>query len=308
MVDTNYTISSSNVTTLMIKNAQNIIDELVKLNPTLNKTDPGILDTLNKTLLNLFKILPRKMNKVQNYLVPLNTIGNETTAAVNKIIMREQDILDSLSSMVALNSTDSSTNQKIDILEQMGISMSIKDSKLEDKVNKLLGSLSDKYINSWYVKNIKTQTAYDAHLTSVDDKQEKLFWHGSRNENWINIVQKGLMIRPSGVVITGAMFGNGIYFADRALKSYGYTSGKGSRWASGNSDVAFMALYRVHVGKQLDVYEHTSECYKFDEKYLKRKGGYDSVYAHKGKSLMNNEFMVYNTNQATIYALVELRG
>jgi poly [ADP-ribose] polymerase len=36
------------------------------------------------------------------------------------------------------------------------------------------------------------------------------------------------MIRPSGAVYTGSMFGDGIYFADKAAKSIGYSSLSGS--------------------------------------------------------------------------------
>jgi hypothetical protein len=36
-------------------------------------------------------------------------------------------------------------------------------------------------------------------------------------------MQTGLLIRPSGA-ISGSMFGDGIYFADKAQKSIGYSS------------------------------------------------------------------------------------
>jgi hypothetical protein len=45
--------------------------------------------------------------------------------------------------------------------------------------------------------------------------KERLYWHGSRNENWFNIMQTGLLIRPSGAVHTGSMFGDGIYLLIR---------------------------------------------------------------------------------------------
>jgi poly [ADP-ribose] polymerase len=43
-------------------------------------------------------------------------------------------------------------------------------------------------------------------------------------------MQTGLLIRPSGAVHTGSMFGDGIYFADKAQKSIGYSSLSGSHW------------------------------------------------------------------------------
>lgn len=56
------------------------------------------------------------------------------------------------------------------------------------------------------------------------------------------------------------MFGYGTYFATKAQKSLGYTSLKGSCWASGDSSYAFMGLYDVAYGKPYD-------AYSFDHRY-----------------------------------------
>ena len=61
-------------------------------------------------------------------------------------------------------------------------------------------------------------------------------------------------------IITGKMFGNGIYFAPSAAKSWGYTSARGTRWARGTSNTAFMALFATAYGNpvsytHLDVYK-----------------------------------------------------
>jgi poly [ADP-ribose] polymerase len=145
-------------------------------------------------------------------------------------------------------------------------------------------------------------------MSNALDKKEEIFWHGSRNENWIHILEKGLLIRPSSAIQTGSMFADGIYFADKAKKSFGYTSANNSYWARGSSDTAIMALYKVHVGNQYKIKHHTSECYKFSKKYLKDKGNYDSCWAIGGADLKNDEFVVYDISQATIFALVEFRG
>jgi poly [ADP-ribose] polymerase len=67
-------------------------------------------------------------------------------------------------------------------------------------------------------------------------------------------MQTGLLIRPSGAVHTGSMFGDGIYFADKAQKSIGYSSLSGSHWTKGNENRAFLALFDVHVGNQKETY------------------------------------------------------
>ena len=68
---------------------------------------------------------------------------------------------------------------------------------------------------------------------------KKFLWHGSKNENWLNILGTGLKLNPNAT-ITGKMFGKGIYFAPSATKSAGYTSMTGSYWANGRSNRAFM--------------------------------------------------------------------
>jgi poly [ADP-ribose] polymerase len=145
-------------------------------------------------------------------------------------------------------------------------------------------------------------------MSKVDNKKCELFFHGSRNENWLSILENGLLLRPSNVVISGKMFGYGTYFADKAQKSLGYTSSRGSYWARGSSNEAFMALFEVHLGNSLEVDAFESWCSRLDESSLKKKGNYDSVFAKAGKSLRNNEFIVYNQNQANIKYLVQLRG
>jgi poly [ADP-ribose] polymerase len=142
-------------------------------------------------------------------------------------------------------------------------------------------------------------------LEKALDKKKRLYFHGSRNENWFNILQTGLLIRPSGAVHTGSMFGDGIYFADKAQKSIGYTSLNGSYWARGGDNKAFLALFDVHLGKQKEILHHDSSCYSLSDKVLK-KDGYDSVFAKGGADLRNNEFIVYNSAQCTVSHLIEI--
>ena len=58
--------------------------------------------------------------------------------------------------------------------------------------------------------------------------QTMLLWHGTNTANCLGILQNGFRIAPSDSAgLTGAMFGEGIYFADRFGKSMQYTSGYG---------------------------------------------------------------------------------
>ena len=293
MVNANYSISSNAVTPAMIAEAQKIINAMSAMQVSTT--------AFNSYLIKLFNTLPRKMKKVQEYLAT-------SSSQFGNIIAREQDMLDGIASVMPTNQTQVGG----DILAQLGLQMSEKDTALESKVKDMLGEISHKYVNCWYISNDATQKRYEDNLAKQKGvhRTEQIFWHGSRNENWLSILKNGMLIRPSGAVYTGSMFDKdgGIYFANQAKKSFGYTSANGSYWANGNSNTAFMALFRVNTGKHHNVYKHTSECYQFTKQYLKDKGNYDSVYAHKGSSLRNDEFIIYDVSQCTIYALVELHA
>lgn len=101
------------------------------------------------------------------------------------------------------------------------------------------------------------------------------------------------------------MFGDGIYFADKAQKSIGYSSLRGSYWTKGGDDKAFLALFDVHVGNQKEILHHTSNCYSLCQSVMDKEG-YDSVFAKGGADLRNNEYIIYNGAQCTVSHLVEI--
>jgi ankyrin repeat protein/predicted DNA-binding WGR domain protein len=51
----------------------------------------------------------------------------------------------------------------------------------------------------------------------------RLLWHGTRRANLMSIFTQGLRIAPSDVDLNGQQFGKGIYFADVASKSLGFS-------------------------------------------------------------------------------------
>jgi poly [ADP-ribose] polymerase len=96
------------------------------------------------------------------------------------------------------------------------------------------------------IKNVKTQDKYEQFKASMPNCITKLFFHGSRNENFWNILKNGLILNPKAVV-TGKMLGRGIYFANKAAKSINYTSLRGSYWSHGTSNVGYMAVFAVAI-------------------------------------------------------------
>jgi poly [ADP-ribose] polymerase len=195
---------------------------------------------------------------------------------------------------------------EVTILDQMGLSVEVEnDEETLKLIKKLMGSNVHQMKSVFKVVNKKTQEKFNKNFEQARVKKKRFYWHGSRNENWFNILQTGLLIRPSGAVHTGSMFGDGIYFADKAQKSIGYSSLRGSYWANGGDNKAFLALFDVHLGNQKEILHHDSSCYKLSDNVLKKEG-YDSVFAKGGADLRNNEYIVYKPEQCTVSHLIEI--
>ena len=297
-ISDNYTISSNKVTQAMIDEAQDILTSLINIDD---------IESFNETLLKLFTTIPRKMGNVQNYL-------SKSKDDFSDIIQKEQDLLDVMKGQVVQKQIiDESVNENSEqkentILEQLGLVFEECDKKDIAIIKDALGSCSDKFYKAWRVKNIKTQRRYDDFVKENNIKNTKLLFHGSRNENWWSIINSGLVLKPTNAVITGKMFGYGIYYAPKARKSLGYTSLSGSYWARGNSSSGFMALMDVAYGKPYDVYSFDSKYYDFNyEKLQQVCKGANCLHAHEGSMLRNDEIIIYKEEQCTIRYLIELR-
>jgi poly [ADP-ribose] polymerase len=294
----NYTISSNKVTQIMIDEAQAILNNLIS-------TDT--VELFNEVLVELFKIIPRKMGKVKDYLA----IKKDDFA---EIIQREQDLLDVMKGQVVQQSVIDDTNDityelpNQTILDALGLQFAEITNDEKELIKRNLGSCSNKYYQAWKVINNKTQKKFDDFVTNSNIKEKKLLWHGSRNENWWSIINTGLVLRPAAV-ITGKMFGMGIYFAPKAEKSLGYTSLTGSYWAGGNSNSAFMSLYDVAYGKPYNVYSFESQYHNLTYDSLQKAcSGANCLHAHSDRGMLrNDEIVVYKEEQLTVKYLVELK-
>lgn len=297
-ISDNYTISSNKVTHAMVDEAQDVLTSLI---------DAKDVDTFNETLLKLFTVIPRKMGNVKDYLA-------EKSDDFSRIIQKEQDLLDVMKGQVVQKQMIDENSEKDDIqnentiLEQLGLVFEECSTKDIAVIKDALGSCSDRFYQAWRVKNIQTQKRYDDFVRENHITNTKLLFHGSRNENWWSIINSGLVLKPTNAVITGKMFGYGIYYAPKARKSLGYTSLDGSYWVRGNSKFGFMALMEVAYGKPYDVYSFDRKYYDFDcQKLQQACPGANCLHAHEGSMLRNDEIIVYKEEQCTIRYLIELR-
>lgn len=301
----NYEITAEGITQKMIDETENDISVLADI-VNMSISDSEKLSRFNIALQTLMTDNQRKMNKVADHLAT-------SVSDFADIIEREQDMLDNLKGQMQnkqQNQQITPSKQKdITVLEAKGLQMRPVTYKEEDQILAHLGrdyhgSVERRYVRGFAVENSATRQAYEKFKTDHDIGKDgvKLFYHGSKVENWYSIMKQGLSLNPNASV-TGKMFGNGLYFASDCRKSLNYMDTKHSRWNDGNRDSGYTAIYAVALGK----------CYlptgalssSFDKKDVNRLGC-DSVFADKNRTcLQNDEYIVYDAAQCTIKYLCE---
>ena len=295
-VKKNYSVSSASVTEEMVYEAQLVINNLISIK-SVNK--------FNDELLKLFEIIPRKMDNVRSYLI-------KSIDEIDKVISREQDLLDIMRGQIVTKSTATENKAKeidnsgITILDEMGITMRECTPEEINEIKDCMKESSYHFSRAWRVDNISTRKKYEEFIKAYNIKNTKLLFHGSRTENWFSILKTGLKIRPANAVWTGSMFSDGLYFAPKCQKSIGYTSLGGSYWAGGKDNTAYMALFDTAYGKPYNVYNFDSKYYSMS--FDKLPVGCNCLHAHAGNGMLrNDEIVYYKTEQMTIKYLIEIK-
>jgi poly [ADP-ribose] polymerase len=131
---------------------------------------------------------------------------------------------------------------------------------------------------------------------------QKLLFHGSRIQNWVGILSRGILL-PKIVVSMGVhrtdagWLGHGIYFGDAACTSFAYTT-------PGKKKTHLMAIARVALGKMKD---YTKITYGLTAP----PDGYDSCHGVRARMLRASEFaddeyVVYDARQQRLEYLAEV--
>ena len=297
VIKANYSVKSGQVTKIMVDEVQKYLDAMTYANS---------LNEFNNYLLEIFKIIPRSMSRVDAYLA-------YSQNDIAKIIQREQDLLDIMRGQIITpvkgQKVVTQAGNKHTILELNGIQIEEADAKDFELVRQKLGQNASRLKNVWRVNNEKQEKAYQKYCKDEGLRKRdcKLLFHGTRSENVWNILKTGLVLRPQNVKIQGKMFGYGIYFAPSSSKSLGYTSLSGSYWAKGNANSGFMILHAVAYGKPYDVYSFDSKYYNFDYRALRNAcPGAHCLHAHAGSMLKNDEIIVYKEEQLMPLYLIEI--
>jgi len=286
-VEASYQVAAGEVTPGQIAGAQELLDRASRL----LKGGRHTRDGLNAILKELYRAIPRRMADTRRHFLD----DGYTVAFATELLQAEQGLLDTLESQTKGNA------QKL-TLDALGLDIAVADQADRD----LIAAKTDFAVAGhriFRVVNKKTEAAFRG------GKRTRLLYHGTRNANWLSVLQKGLRIRPSGIQTTGSMFGEAIYFANRARKSLGYTSLKGSHWASGAETVGYLAVFEVDTGREWNLLK--KERYAgwmggIDAARVGREG-FDTVFAKAGADLRNDEHVVYDPARCTIRYLIEVK-
>lgn len=259
VVKNNYKFASSKVTQKQIDEVQSLLNEFT------NSIDSLNVDYLNKLLVQIFTILPRKMQVVKENLIP----ENGSKDAVVEILKREEELLESMQSMVS--STVKTTTGEVKYVED-SLGIEILPGNYQDLGQK----------QTFDILHRKHKERFDGFVTKQNNKYTADLYHGSNVTNWLSIINRGLLIKPSGVYHAGSNYGNGIYFSDQHTKSLAYT----------RSNPKILGVYEVHLG----------DIYKAD--YTNSSLNLESIKPKHSVNGNRIEYIVYRPEQCSLKKLL----
>ena len=269
-------------------------------------------DKFNRALLKIWTIIPRKIANVRTAVYnPGRYMPKDTE--LNKFISNEQSLLDNI---ILQSKATSNANGINTISEAFGFKF-VKATAEErdfivDKINKESDSGSFRVKNVYKVANPVRDAEFEDYLENNklenNDKNIKLYWHGTGPENVLSIMSNGLIIRPANASYSGSAFGDGIYSAPSPNKSWTYTRpnyDRNSRWMFVNAVITGNSF------KCTNNYDRIGSiriCDLKGNKFSQLNLGYHSVHAQAGSSsyVRRDEVIVYNKAQVSTKFLVEI--
>ena len=291
LVAKTYTVKYDDVTQTQIDEAQNYINELMKI-------DKKDVTLINSTLLKLYMVIPRYMGNVKDHLLP--------NIDIDKVLQQEQDNLDAMASQVKMYSTKKDT--KVDkkakketktLLDLLGIK-SMKQTKPGKDVEYLIKQLTGRKIESYFELDKPSENErFDNWMKKQNNKSTRILIHGTKCTSVIPILEQGLKIRPTGnYQFSGKAYGDGNYFSEVCSKSLNYT---------GYDPDKILLVYEVHTGNPF-VYDgwYRGNSFTLSYKELSSRG-YDSTYVKAGNGLLNSEIIAYKEEQARIKYIIWLK-
>lgn len=284
----NYNIGIENITEAMVRQADIIIEDM----EFLVRHRCRVFE-FNEKLCELWRVIPRSIENTRSECA-------QTENDFAFILKRESSFLDTLRGNVKSNRPEESSDDMEKYCQNLGLEIREVNTKEKNEIISLMDN-SERYVKAYRVVKCKQEKAFKRY--AKEKGNVRLLFHGTKNENLFSIISNKLLLNPHAA-ITGKMFGNGIYFANsgNSSKSTRYTSINGSYWAHGRSSRAYLLMYDVALG---NVYNTSEHDYAWEQKGFHQK--YDSLHAHAGKVLYNDEIITYSEDSSLIRYIIEIR-
>lgn len=295
LVAKTYTVKAKDVTQAQIDEAQVHLNALLKI----DKKDET---AINSKLLELYMVIPRYMEKVQNYLLP--------NINLDKVLQQEQDNLDAMASQVSMIKVDKKgkkskkeekeeKEQTKTLLDVLGVS-NMKEIDGHKDIEYLIKQLPKNKIQAIFeVQKPEHDDIFEKWMTSQKNTETRYLLHGTRCTSVIPIIEQGLKIRPQGnYQFSGKVYGDGNYFSETCSKSLNYT---------GYDNDQVLLVYEVHTGKPF-TYDgwYKGNSFTLNYKNLQERG-YDSTFVKAGGGLLNTEIIAYKEQQCRIKYIIWLK-
>lgn len=314
------------VTQKSIDEARAILQEMWDLHPLLNNGE-NLSYSMNfdsdevgrfLTLVNEYLMrIPQRVGSSRGWWVDMFCKKSDLT--------RQFDFLDQLSTSITLFESNQQSNKddtaNIEEHEQVfdrQIRL-VTDQKVIDEIQKMFADTANRSHSSY---GLRLKHVYELVSDNQAFKKKakkignvKRLWHGTRNFNVLSIIKNGLLLPKSNnglnMNITGAMFGDGVYFSNQSTKSLNYSNGY---WGGASQNHCFMFVADVAMGKEFYAAHKNAESTAKGSPVYPVKG-FDSVYARGGRrnlthggymsNLSNDEMIVFDLNQIDLRYLCE---
>ena len=281
----------SAITEKMAKESRRVWKELKE-----RKTIKGF----NKKVMELAQIAPRKCRYVTDLMA-------QSTADFQRIIDREDDIISSMEVIVGsrpASSLASTAQAHRASYADLGIEVYYANAEQEKKVMEMLSpQLRPKVKRIYRVIPKAQKERFNKYLKDNHIRCVKELFHGTKNVNLHSIMQNSLLL-DSGAAYTGSMLGKALYLAPNSLKSWNYTSARGTTWAHGTSDVGYMCIFAAAYGKPY-IADTDAKIRKYTKSELAAKGC-NCVHAKGGVTwLRADEVAMFDQDGVLLNYVVE---
>lgn len=290
-MEENYTITLDNISQEMISQAQEFLEDLYQRRNNMS------LANLNMELHKYYVMIPRLIPNLRKYDI-------HKKADIDQRFSDEQEKLDFLVELK--NSPDIINNDQNQQTILEALQLQWRDVNIDEMLHlkDLMQGSRNRYIRAWRIENERTRRYMNNYckkknLTEENGGIMELF-HGSKTENFFSIIKNGLWLCPeqNGISICGKAFGHGIYFANLAQKSIGYTSTYNSYWAHGDQSKGYLAVFEVATGEIYDIYREGKGVPDNYADLQRLHPNADCTFAYSRKScensyLVNDEIIVY---------------